>query len=377
MINKICIAFICGCLEESKDGVGDYTLIMAKQLALLGHIPICIAINDRYISCPPNSFPSVSSVGNIMVVRFGCKSSWLAKSLYIQKLIKKYNVSILSLQYVPYAFSSKGVPFGLLAWLPFIRNKTRWHIMCHELWVDGSLKTSNVILAFFQKSVLIALLKLLNPVIIHTTNHYYQNSLHACGFINSVLPLYSNISMVKTFPKLVKIPNRWVFIFFGSIHHEWNSDYFFSRLQNACINNNITDCQLLLIGRSGQYGANLWSKLIHEYSRLSFRNLGECSQDEISLQLQFADFGVTTTPSHLIEKSGTVAAMLSHGLPVIITRVTTNDLEWNRKLKSLPEFVLFDPDFEKNLLSIAKYPPRQYSNSTAVEFLQAIQQSFQ
>ena len=41
--------------------------------------------------------------------------------------------------------------------------------------------------------------------------------------------------------------------------------------------------------------------------------------------MQSADFGVTTVPSHLVDKSGGVAAMISHNLPVIGTNYSQHD----------------------------------------------------
>jgi len=367
------IAFICGCLESSKDGVADYTLILAKQLARPGHKPICISLNDSFICSSLNISPNVSVSDGILLVRFSSNCPWLQKYNHIKKILNDNEISILSLQYVPYAFSKKGIPFRLLVWLPLLGTSLKWHIMFHELWVDKSLKKSYYLLALLQKIILKFLVNVLRPIEINTTNHYYQNLLLHEGIISNLLPLNSNISMVKVVPASVTKPNRWVFIFFGSIHQEWKSELFFDRLDAICTKNLIIECNFILIGRSGVYGQNLWSSLTQKHKKLNFQIYGECSQEEISRQLQLADFGVTTTPSHLIEKSGSVAAMLSHGLPVIITRVTQNNTEWNHKLKVLPEFVLFDHDFEERLSSASKYTPHPISNSSATNLIQALQ----
>src|SRR5690606_23289428 len=44
------ILFICGALEEGKDGVGDYTRRLAGELVRHGHQATIIAYNDRHIS---------------------------------------------------------------------------------------------------------------------------------------------------------------------------------------------------------------------------------------------------------------------------------------------------------------------------------------
>jgi hypothetical protein len=51
-----------------------------------------------------------------------------------------------------------------------------------------------------------------------------------------------------------------------------------------------------------------------------FLQLGEQDSEAVSRLLQSADFGVATTPSSLFGKSGSFAAMVSHGLPVIAPR---------------------------------------------------------
>jgi hypothetical protein len=57
----------------------------------------------------------------------------------------------------------------------------------------------------------------------------------------------------------------------------------------------------------------------YEHS-IVFGKLGEQSAADISQLLQNADFGIATSPWQLIGKSGSAAAMLDHGLPVIVNR---------------------------------------------------------
>jgi hypothetical protein len=375
MYKPLNIVFICGCLESSKDGVGDYIFIFAKQLVQLGHNCICVSLNDKYVKSTPKSSPVLAESDGVLFVRFGCNITWKDKLFYIRSLVKEYNVAIFSLQFVPYAYSSKGLPFQLLFWLPLISKDIKWHVMCHELWVDKYLKKSNILLALLQKILLLSLLRLLNPIKIHTTNHFYQKNLSLCGFESSVLPLSSNIHFVNSSSIRISESDRWDFIFFGSLHKEWQSNHFFECLEHVRCKNKISDCRFTLIGRAGAYGQELWAQLVRKYPKYVFINLGECSNKDISLQLQYADFGVTTTPSHLIEKSGTVSAMLSHGLPIIIPRVTNYDPEWNRKLKMLPEYILLDDDFEMRIASATKFAPRSVCSTRALDFISSVQDS--
>jgi hypothetical protein len=47
---------------------------------------------------------------------------------------------------------------------------------------------------------------------------------------------------------------------------------------------------------------------------------GELPAEEISALMQTVDFGVAVSPWNLMGKSGSAAAMLDHGLPILFTR---------------------------------------------------------
>jgi hypothetical protein len=70
---------------------------------------------------------------------------------------------------------------------------------------------------------------------------------------------------------------------------------------------------------------------------------GERSPSEISKILQALDLGLATTPRQMIQKSGSVSAMLEHGLRILVTRD-----DWRlRGTASLPEEMsgrLFSPE---------------------------------
>jgi hypothetical protein len=77
----------------------------------------------------------------------------------------------------------------------------------------------------------------------------------------------------------------------------------------------------VLAGRAGEAGEIIWDEMTSLYrDKITLIQLGEQPVEIISALLQHADFGVATSPWHLVGKSGTVAAMLDHGLPVVVTR---------------------------------------------------------
>ena len=74
----------------------------------------------------------------------------------------------------------------------------------------------------------------------------------------------------------------------------------------------------VFVGRGGtgqQHWVSMW-----ESAGLGIELYGEQSPESISTILSSSSIGISTTPIALIEKSGSVAAMREHGLPVICVR---------------------------------------------------------
>ena len=62
-----------------------------------------------------------------------------------------------------------------------------------------------------------------------------------------------------------------------------------------------------------------------------------------------ADFGISSTPVHLLDKSGSAAAMLEHGLPIIVNNVPPEYREYQNKLTNPHQYILLDEFFEENI----------------------------
>jgi hypothetical protein len=70
-----------------------------------------------------------------------------------------------------------------------------------------------------------------------------------------------------------------------------------------------------MVGRCGAE-QDMWSE-VWQSQGLKVNLLGEKSIDEVSEVLLGASVGISTTPVILAQKSGSVAAMVHHGLPVL------------------------------------------------------------
>ena len=366
------ILFICGSLEPKKSGVGDYVAKLATSLSKLSFSCTCVSLVDNFVSCPTTTFEFCDAVGKIKFHRIPSSYPWKYKLRVLYNIVDEVKPTFISFHYVPYAFNSRGLPFLLLLWLPKIRHKCIWHLMLHELWIDPSNNFSYRLISLMQKMLLKTLVLRTSPSIINTTNSFYVSQLQTIGISAKKLPLFSNIDVVES-PHEVDSTNMWRFVFFGSIHPEWQHDQLLNSIELAMVKNNISLSTFTLIGHAGNYGVMLWYDLIGRSNRkFIFENLGLLSAQEISYELQKADFGVTTTPSHIIDKSSSVAAMLAHGLPVIITRISKKMPDINLYLENNSSFILFNKNIPIDLLCSRRSLPVDQLSATTQQLINSL-----
>lgn len=370
------IAFVCGSLEPGCDGVGDYVRGLAFRLQKLGHACLCIAINDRP-ACQADPIKPVLLISSgLLILRLSASTTWDERFTELSKQLADFKPDWVSLQFVPYAFNGKGLPIQLCKGLAKMQPGANWHIMIHELWVDPGAKLRNILLARAQKAIICSLIQSLAPKILHTSNPYYQFLLRQSGFTARILPLFSNIHIPTGASREAKQGNTWTFTFFGSIHREWTPIPLLIAIDSICRSLHLSQCLFVSIGKAGVYGEKLWADLRRQgYPLFQFQILGKLPEDQISSALQNTDFGVTTTPSHLLGKSGSVAAMIAHGLPVIVPRISSKSKPWDGELKASGQFVFLDSNFELSLAKARKYPPHDQLPPTTQQFIEDLRRA--
>jgi glycosyltransferase involved in cell wall biosynthesis len=362
------LAFVCGSCEPGADGVGDYTLSLARSLSERGHSCLVIALHDRHLDPLATGHPQAVAPSDLSpalsCLRLASSLSWRQRSRLLSAALKRFQPSWISLQYVSYAFHSKGLPWRLPGCLRAVQPLARWHVMAHELWVDPEAGLKNRALAALQQHLLRSLLNTIQPAEIHTSNPYYCSLLATLGRQASILPLFSSIPLqpiqagdgpADQPDQDNPDPNSWSLILFGTIHPEWDPEPLLSALQRLAPQCGIATISLTSIGNAGAHGRELWQKLAATGpGSMHFHQFGALPANDISRHLQQADFGVTTTPSHLLGKSASVAAMLVHGLPVIVPRLEKPHGPWHEALLANERFVPLDGQFADRLLRSRK-----------------------
>jgi hypothetical protein len=207
--------------------------------------------------------------------------------------------------------------------------------MLHELWIGEGAGSSfkDRCIGALQKHSLLRTVRSWAPDVIHTSNPLYRELLRRNGVSSAELPLPGNIPI---HPINRESARRWLlnrlelrdndcFLagVFGSIHPEWAETAWINDLSQplASLNRPLV---LVHIGRAGNQGESVWTRLQERFrGQVDLYALGELPATEVSIALQGLDLGVSSTPWTLVGKSGTVAAMLEHGLPVLVTRDDT------------------------------------------------------
>ncbi len=310
------IIFICGSLGKGRDGVGDYSRRLAGELIRQGHDVSLLALRDKSTAVIKKEVQESEGI-YIPVLRIPNDVKQKIRFAVCKQYVTDFNPEWLSLQYVSFSFQKKGLPFSLANQLFELGKGKKWHIMFHELWVgmDDEAPIKHKIWGSLQKYLARKIIKILKPTIVHTQSILYQYQLKKMGCKALHLPLFGNIQVIENKVSTVdKDENSLDFIVFGTIHPQAPVNEFILELMTYGESNK-SKIKLNFIGRCGDE-LNNWITVCEEH-KVEVEVFGEQNSDAISNVLSNSDWGISTTPWRQIEKSGTVAAMLEHGLNVV------------------------------------------------------------
>jgi glycosyltransferase involved in cell wall biosynthesis len=371
------ITFLAGCLEPGKDGVGDYTRILAEECTRLGAACQTIALADRHA---PGM--TTSQASGVETLRLPGRLPWPSRVEAARRATGRFAPDWASVQFVPYSFHRLGIATRLVRALPRLVGPARLHVMFHEIWIgpDGSWRRRLVSGA--QRRCVLRLCRY-PETLMHTSNSAYEEILKAHGVAARPLPLFGNIPVATTdgwnwlAPQLaavgcdaaVRRGGWWLFVLFGALHPCWPPEPLFERLQDAAAEAG-RRMALISVGRLAG-GDELWRTIEARYAaHFPILRLGEQPDGRVSEVLKAADFGVATSPYWLLDKSGTAIAMLEHGLPVIVNREDgptppSDDDAW----PEAGRVIRLDSDFARRLREARRIDPQPRRALVAARFL--------
>jgi hypothetical protein len=368
------ITFLTGSLEQGKDGVGDYTRLLAHECARRDVATQVIALADRYARPEPDS-----SATSLETLRLGYRSPWSARLARAGSTIRRWSPHWVSLQFVPYSFHRWGIATRLVNGMSELAGPARLHAMLHEIWTGGSSWPRRVIGASQRHCVL----KLCRQAgaLVHTSNETYQRILAEHAVDARVLPLFGSVPIADSdadawLPAaLVEAgcgdvrANRqhwWLVAIFGTLHPAWRPEPLMQRLRAAGQASG-KRVALISVGRLGP-GEPLWHEMQRRYgARVPMLRPGEQADTRISQLLNSVDFGIATSPYSLIGKSATIAAMLEHGVPVIVNREDGPAASPNHRDED--NYLRMDRRFEDRLAHARRGPRRRRLAEVVDQFL--------
>jgi glycosyltransferase involved in cell wall biosynthesis len=360
------ILFICGSAEPGKDGVGDYTRRLCGKLTRLGHQARILSLCDHQAISFIDDTQMVEET-TVIVNRISTSISNKQRFILSQDIINKFQPDWISLQFVPYSFNPRGLPFWLPSFLKKLTGNHKWHIMFHELWIgmDSDATFKSKCIGLLQKKIVLKILKGNENIIINTQTDLYQSKIEALGYNAQILPLFSNI--VKNAESKIETTidkEELRFCVFGSIHYGAPVEKFINELKLLMsTSNEKRSLKFVFIGNCG-VAIEEWKKVLLE-NKINFEITGFVIDEEINILLSGCQYGISTTPYILNQKSGSLAAMFDHQLPVlcIARNWTVNGFNQGRFLnlenyenkETIKEFVnrKFIPSNENNLEFVA------------------------
>ena len=341
---------VCSGLEAGRDGVGDYCRVLAREFATLGHQCMVLALNDR---CIEREARAAYAGGRAELVRLPANEPVRARYARGRAVVEEWRPDWVSLNFVSYGFQKRGLPVEELSLFPRLFADRNLAVMLHELWVGLDHDRSPKNRLFYgpvQRRLLLALLRRLRPARLATTNACYSAVLARYGFEAEVVPLFGNVPVGEETaegwlysalaqhgaigPDFDRRRN-WLFGMFGLIDPAWPAAAMFGRLADIARR---SERRVIVasIGDAGEHTSAFFEQAKAIVPELGFALLGRRPAEQISQFLNTVDFGLSSYPYTLLGKSGAVAAMLEHGLPVIVSR----------DYREVP-FAVVDPLFEE------------------------------
>ncbi|AHF94636.1 hypothetical protein OPIT5_22440 [Opitutaceae bacterium TAV5] len=366
------LLFLCGSLEPGRDGVGDYTRRLAGACAARGHDCAVLALNDPHIDRATDE-----PMDNIRLLRLPSAQPWpdrLADAIRYRQILTP---DWVSWQFVAQGLHPRGfLPAALLRAAPGLRGP-RCHVMLHELWLglEAGAGLKARALGWLQRRGMVCLLEQLDPDCLHTSNPSCQHALRREGFEAGMLGIFGNVPFAEgsAAPETTSLTA----VTFGTLHPQWRPAETVAwmlatarRLDRRPV--------LVAIGRTGRRAAAILD--VFRQHGIGVTETGEVEPRAVSRLLAAADFGIAPHPWALIGKSGAAAAMLEHGLPVLVPRD-----DW--RLRDAPPLPSGPADpllvrltgihsADTDLWLAARRRPESALPRTATAFLQALELAF-
>jgi hypothetical protein len=293
-------------LPPSVDGVGDYALLLADNLATQHDIA------TQFIACDPLQ-PAVPGVSDLQPLQLLQRSS--ANLLIL--LDRCSEIDILLLHYVGYGFAKRGCPGwladALIAWRQ-AKATRKLVVMFHEVYASSNQPWSS---QFWTSSIQQKIARDLHDRadLVLTNTQIYDRKLTKLSTKHSgniqVLPIFSTIGECDPPIQTLDCRHPWL-VTFGNTN-------FRKSIYTASIDQLTTICQQLEISEIYDIG-NKSTEIVRSIPHVQVHAMGILPAPEISQIFRMARVGFLNYPVAYLAKSTIFAAYASHKLCPIFDR---------------------------------------------------------
>jgi len=302
--------------EPSRCGVSDY--ILAWQ-AEMGHSvdTTIAALCDRFIN------GVTQSQG---LLRIGSDEGIPMRLQLLQQLLANHRFHFIVFHYVPLGYHAKGLPFWLTKITPILKGYgVPVTFILHEIWAGGKGKPFLLrIKGMLQRQFLTGWLHAFKDPVLLSTSAYTARLIAKEGLAVTWSPVFNNLGQQA---QSIGLPTKVlqtcasgkyaVAILFGSMPPD-AAPYEVAGFLKEVQNSKGKPLQIFHIGH-GNVNAYL-DALTAACMGLSINieKLGPLPSEAINYLMRQSDWGISTYPYELWSKSGSIAAMLANGLPVMV-----------------------------------------------------------
>ncbi len=324
-----------------QNGIGpaDANLLLATELIKRSHrVTLCGLSDSRRTKVESESRFIHDALINALHIPEAL--GWQERCEVFRDFLEKEKPAFIIVRFIPYSLNPKGVVWKAANLLPKILHGRSVIWLVDEIWLgETSGKWKHRLVGLLQRHSILRLLKGSKARLVFTNNHFNAKALQKHGVNATSLRLFGNIPVAATdhgawlfqefgkagIPVSVSNRSQWLVLgIFGVFHSDWDPDSFLSELKDRASQHGKQVC-VVGIGSLRSYEAH-WKHVSESWaSSFRFLHLGCREESEVSQFLQSVDFGLTTNPYYLVGKSGTCMAMLDHGLPILVPRITSED----------------------------------------------------
>lgn len=353
-LGEMKIVILCPRFPPLFDGVGDYTFHFAKELGKHAETVIVTSALPEISEHLPAEYPAkvLSEV-----------ATWgPTQAVQIAALVDREKPDVVNVQYVPYLYSRRGLPWGIVMLAALLRVQGyRLVTTMHEAYGRFSKrKLSWAVLAGVHR-LIAGLLVLWSDKVLFTEKLWVDELRRVFPFRAQdlvCLPVGSNIARVETTEeenqRLRQIlglkAGNLLLTFFGTPHLSKRLDFTFAALIHLLRRG--VPAKLLCLGRGMQAAVEGYS--LSNIIREAVMTMDYADEVTVSQYLSLTDIYLLPLLDGVSTRRTTMATAAEHGLPIVTTVGRRTDTE-----VFTPEWMLLSPchdrkSFVSNVVRLAQ-----------------------